>query len=72
MRKQWLFFSLLWALFSISCAGGGGSGSHLSGNKGGSSPINAQEEVQYKKALLKCYKTGGNRVVKIQGKLRCY
>lgn len=66
--QLYLFASsvLVW----IGCAGTGGSG--LSGNDGGSSPNNAKEEISYKKALLKCYKTGGHRVVKIEGRLRCY
>ena len=63
------------AIFSIffgctSCVGEGYG--NLSGNDGGSAPINDFENRAYKKALLKCYKTGGNRIVKIEGKLRCY
>ena len=57
-------------LLATSCAGSGGGS--LQGNDGGSGPINSNEEVAYKKALLKCYKTGGNRVVKIEGRLRCF
>lgn len=40
--------------------------------EGSSEPTNHSEEVAYKRALLKCYKTGGQRVVKIQGQLLCY
>lgn len=43
-----------------------------SGNEGGSDPINPTEEKAYKRAVLKCYKTGGSRVVKIEGQLMCY
>lgn len=50
----------------VGCAGG------LSGNEGGSEPVNANEEIKYKQALTRCYKTGGTRIVKIMGKLRCY
>lgn len=56
-------------LISLSCAGGSGG---LAGNEGGSAPISEKEAIEYKKALLKCYKTGGNRIVKIEGRLRCY
>lgn len=56
-----------------SCAGGsGGGGSAVSGNDGGSAPINAEEERAYKRAVVKCYKTGGSRVVKVEGRLQCY
>ncbi|NRA47004.1 MAG: hypothetical protein HRU09_18810 [Oligoflexales bacterium] len=37
-----------------------------------SKPINDAESQQYKKALLRCYKTGGSRIVKINGVLRCF
>lgn len=49
------------------CAGGGGGG-----NLGGTEPVNEEEAIQYKQAILRCYKTGGTRVVKIQGYLRCF
>lgn len=42
------------------------------GNEGGSQPINEGEATDYKKALVRCYKTGGTRIVKIMGQLRCY
>ena len=44
----------------------------LSANENGSVPVNEQEAVQYKKALLRCYKSGGSRVVKMMGELRCF
>jgi hypothetical protein len=53
--------------FAIQCQSGG-----VRGNDGGSDPINDKEEVRYRSALLKCYKTGGSRIVKIEGQLRCY
>ena len=49
-----------------------GCQSGISANEGGSSPINDAEALQYEKAVARCYKTGGSRVVKIMGKLRCY
>lgn len=42
------------------------------GNEGGSAPINDQEKLEYEKAVVRCLKTGGTRVVKIMGSLRCY
>ncbi len=62
----------LMILLSVSaCSTGGGSGD-ISGNDGGSQPVNSQEALDYKKAVVRCYKTGGTRVVKIMGNLRCY
>ncbi len=61
--------TLVAILFLASCAGGG---SGLTGNTNGSEPLNESETRQYKAQLLKCYKTGGSRVVKIEGQLRCY
>ena len=52
-----------------ACATGGGA---VAGNEEGSLPINEQESNEYKKAIVRCYKTGGTRVVKIMGALRCY
>jgi hypothetical protein len=66
---------IIWLSLSIlglaGCQTGGGAGS-VKGNKGGSKPINQKEAKAYKRAILKCYKTGGSRVVKIKGQLRCY
>lgn len=45
---------------------------NIEGNEGGSAPINAKESTEYKRALLRCYRTGGSRIVKIEGQLRCY
>ena len=62
-------------LAMAGCAGGGGGagGSGGSGNPGESSkPINAEEEKEYRKALTRCYKTGGTRIVKIKNYLHCY
>jgi hypothetical protein len=57
------------AVLLLSCASGSGG---VTGNEGGSEPINEKESLEYKKAIVRCYKTGGNRVVKIMGELRCY
>ncbi|MCB9228707.1 MAG: hypothetical protein H6618_03765 [Deltaproteobacteria bacterium] len=37
-----------------------------------SAPVNPKEEIEYKQALIRCHKTGGSRVVKINGILRCF
>jgi len=42
------------------------------GNEGGSTPVNDNEAAEYKKAIIRCYKTGGTRIVKIMGTLKCY
>lgn len=76
---QMILFCL--ALGGCQTGGGGGGGSSggssgssgaNTGNEGGSEPINPSEEKAYKQAILKCYKTGGTRVVKIEGTLKCY
>ena len=55
----------------LACQGGGG-GIAVPGNENGSSPLNNEEAKAYKNAIMRCYKTGGSRVVKIEGKLNCY
>lgn len=69
-----LCFALTYGAFSLSgCASGGGSGpGGVAGNEGGSEPVNEAEGRDYKKAIVRCYKTGGTKVVKIMGELRCY
>lgn len=44
----------------------------VAGNERGSEPVNEQEAIEYRHAVVRCYKTGGTRVVKIMGELRCY
>lgn len=68
-----LALQLVATLSLTACAGmgGGGSGGNK-GNENGSDPVNKEEEVAYKRAINKCYKTGGSRVVKIEGQLMCY
>lgn len=65
------FAVLLLALTIQACAGGGGGGS-VSGNEKGSEPVNSKEAVEYQNAVNRCYRTGGTRVVKVMGELRCY
>tara|TARA_B100001094_G_C17894122_1_gene653157 strand:+ start:34 stop:294 length:261 start_codon:yes stop_codon:yes gene_type:complete len=74
-KRLLLGVAILPVMFSLcfSCATGrGGDKRKIVGNEGGSSPMNDIEEKAYKKAILKCYNTGGRRIVKIKGVLRCY
>ena len=55
-----------------SCAGAGGGAGSVMGNEGGSTPINEEESYEYQRAVNRCHRTGGTRIVKIKGELRCY
>jgi hypothetical protein len=57
---------------SVGLGGCVSSSLHVPGNDEGSKPLNDQEAMDYKRAILRCYKTGGTRVVKIEGNLRCF
>jgi len=59
-------------LLSIGLTFASCAGNSIPGNENGSEPINDQEATEYKKAIVRCYKTGGTRVVKVMGELRCY
>lgn len=59
-------------LTSTACSSGSMQGSSGLGNSGGSQPVNEKEGMEMNKALLRCHKTGGSRVVKIEGKFKCY
>ena len=56
------------ALSGLACS----NTTSIPGNDQGSEPINDDEALEYKKAIVRCYKTGGTRVVKVMGTLRCY
>lgn len=58
--------SLCLMAFAVSCAPGE---KKLSAS---SEPINNKERILYEQGLIRCHKTGGTRIVKIQGELRCY
>lgn len=65
--------SKLCALVAISFMGlQGCQSTQVAGNEAGSEPVNRVEGFEYKKAIVRCHKTGGSRVVKITGKLRCF
>lgn len=67
--KHALFTSIITAFFLLlpACEHTG-----VVGNEGGSAPVNETEAKEYQKAILKCYRLGGSRIVKITGELRCY
>lgn len=65
-------FPLLLILASVAPVGCVGNRLEVKGNENGSEPINEAEANEYKKAIVRCYKNGGSRIVKIQGVLRCY
>ena len=67
--KRVLAFSLIMsALLFTACQ----TTSGVRGNETGSSPVNDDENIEYHKAIVRCNKTGGTRVVKIEGVLRCF
>lgn len=70
--KKAITMATLVVVSACASGSGGGISSDLLGNENGSTPINENESQEYKKAIVRCYKTGGNRVVKIMGTLRCY
>ena len=63
--------TILVATLLHACATHGGT-SGVTGNENGSTPVNESETNEYKKAIVRCYKTGGTRIVKIMGQLKCY
>lgn len=63
---------LLLSCSIASCAGGGSGGSLDEFSNEGSEPLNSKEATRYKQALIRCHKTGGTRIVKIDGVLRCF
>ena len=67
---RFILSSMLIAAFSIlsACQTGG----TVAGNEGGSQPVNEQEGYEMQKAVNRCHRTGGSRVVKIRGELKCY
>ena len=62
---------LLLAMASLNSCQTGGLGV-VQGNEGGSQPISEQEAFDMQKAVNRCQRSGGTRVVKIRGQLRCY
>jgi len=67
--RSLLFLFMISLAYLIACEHDGGP---QVGNDGGSPPISEAESKLYQRAILKCYKTGGSRVVKIEGELRCF
>jgi hypothetical protein len=69
-----LFKNAVLGLFAVAalCATGACSSLQVAGNESGSEPINAEEQKEYMKAIRRCHKMGGSRIVKFQGELRCF
>ena len=65
---RWLV-AMLCCLGLLACASGGGGAGKLGQS---STPINKKESILYKQAIIRCHKTGGTRVIKINGILRCF
>lgn len=65
------FLPTICLLAWVSACASSGAG-HVAGNENGSEPSNEVETVEYQKAVNRCHRTGGTRVVKIQGELRCF
>lgn len=58
-------------LMGLACATGGLT--HSAGERElGSNPVNQKEDILYKQAIIRCHKTGGTRIVKINSLLRCF
>lgn len=70
MYKNVAHFLLLLCFVNCILACSGGEHSEKLGES--SEPINSIEERRYKQAMIRCAKTGGTRVVKIAGILKCY
>ncbi len=65
----WIFLAVMSGM-NASCATSGAG--LVKGNENGSPALNDKETVEYQKAVVRCNKTGGSRVVKIEGQLRCF
>jgi hypothetical protein len=61
---KWLF-SLLILLNTVGCIS-------VSYNNDGSTPLNYEESRIYSSEIIRCYKIGGTRIVKIDNFLRCF
>lgn len=66
MRSLFLAITVFVAVHLTGCQSG------VAGNEGGSEPVNEPEQWEYQKAVNRCHRTGGTRVVKIKGELKCY
>ena len=67
-----VLLAVLTTLSACASGGGGWTGGGVAGNEGGSDPVNEQEAFEFQKAVNRCHRTGGTRVVKIKGELKCY
>ena len=67
-RLKFILLIIILIIPFSSCA----SSMQVEGNENGSVPISDTEIISYNAAVARCYKTGGSRVIKIDGKLRCF
>ena len=67
-----LLMAVTVTLLNLALTGCETTGGSVRGNEGGSEPLSDQEALDYQKAVTRCHKTGGSRIVKIKGELRCY
>ena len=74
MKSNFIFLALLTLISGLSaCQTGSQSAAYsVTGNEGGSEALNPQEGYELQKAVNRCHRTGGTRVVKIKGELKCY
>ena len=64
---------ILWARSLALVSMVGASGCQTSDLGAGSTePLNEAEKVEYHRALNRCLKSGGSRIVKVLNQLRCY
>ena len=70
MKSYPVFIVVLGLLFAIVAAGC--TTSDPLHETASSKPLNKKEEIEYNAALIRCHKTGGTRIVKINQNLRCF
>lgn len=61
---KWIF-SLIVLISCVGCMS-------MPYNSEGSAPLNQEEFRMYSTEILRCYKIGGSRIVKIDNFLRCF
>ena len=77
MKPIFVMFVLLASVASLSSCSTSGNGIldvgvDISGNEGGSKALNSREGYELQREVNRCHRTGGTRVVKIKGELKCY
>ena len=67
IAKKMMFLCSLW--LGGGCTSWSPTGGYEVAN---SEPINGREAKEYHKEIIRCLRTGGTRVVKIENHLKCY